>query len=294
MPNFLIIGAEKCGTTALYHYVRQHPQVYMSPSKETGFFGAGGKKGRSPAPGHLPTRHITDIDDYRALFQGVSEEIAIGEASPYYMYSARALGSIRQHIPDARLIAILRDPVERAYSNYLHALWLGREPFPDFAQALHHEEARVRDGWENLFHYKRKGLYHEQLRRYYDAFGEDRIRVYLQEELKRDPVGMMQDVFRFLGVDEGFVPDVSVRHNVSGVPKNAFLHALVTGLNRPGVKRFLPKKLVRGLREPIRNFILAKPPRLPAEVRKELVEAYREDVLQLEGLIQRDLSSWLE
>jgi hypothetical protein len=294
MPNFLIIGAEKCGTTALYHYLRQHPQVYMSPAKETGFFGAEGRKPDTRAPGHLPTKHINNIDDYRALFEEVSNEAAIGEASPYYLYSTRALERIHHYIPAAKLITILRDPAERAYSNYLHAIWLGREPLTDFSQALFQEEERIKASWESLFHYKQKGFYYAQLRRYFDRFNQGQIRVYLKEDLDVDSASVMKDIFRFLCVDEEFVPDVSLRPNVSGIPKNRMLHKLVMELNRPSIKRLFPDRLVRGLREPIRNSILAKPPKLPLEARKALIGVYREDILRLQELIQRDLSTWLE
>jgi hypothetical protein len=294
MPNFLVIGAEKCGTTALYHYLRQHPQIYMSPAKETGFFGAEGKRPGSRAPGHLPTKHINNIDDYRALFRGVSSERAIGEASPYYIYSTRALARIHHYIPSAKLIAILRNPVERAYSNYLHAVWLGREPLTDFTQALSQEEARIQSGWEGLFHYQQKGLYYRQLRRYFDKFDEGQIRVYLQDDLNDDPIHVMKNIFRFLSVDDEFSPDVSVRHNVSGIPKYKVLHTLVTELNRPSLKKLLPVGLVHRLREPIRNRILTKAPQLPLEARRDLIEVYREDIYNLQNLIQRDLSDWLE
>ena len=127
MPNFLIIGAMRAGTTSLYHYLKQHPQVYMSPVKEPRFFALEGEK---PDPGRptderLMNHSITDIEAYRALFQAVSKETAIGEASPLYLYSPKAPERIRHYIPDAKLIAVLRDPVERAYSHFLDIFMTG-------------------------------------------------------------------------------------------------------------------------------------------------------------------------
>lgn len=294
MPNFLIIGAEKSGTTALYHYLNQHPQIYMSPVKEPNFFSLDGEKPEDHGPGHLPTGHITDIEAYSKLFRGVTGETAIGEASPAYLYQQKAIERIRLYIPDANLIAILRDPVARAYSNFLHCISLGREPLADFEQALQEEEIRVQNNWRGLWHYKRKGFYYEQLKRYFDLFDKSQIRVYLYEDLNTDPSGTLRDIFHFLGVDESFIPDTSARLNVSGVPRNKALHSLVTNLNRPAMKKFIPNRALHALREPIRNRVLTKPPQLPPEVRGRLVEVFREDILKLQELIDRDLSKWLE
>jgi hypothetical protein len=120
MPNFLIIGAAKSGTTSLHHYLKQHPQVYMSQIKEPSFFAFEGTKPAIPGPWKRWAAHnfITDIQAYRSLFQGVSDEVAIGEASTIYLVHPTAPQRIRHYVPDAKLIAILRDPAERAYSNY--------------------------------------------------------------------------------------------------------------------------------------------------------------------------------
>lgn len=294
MPNFLIIGAEKSGTTALYHYLKQHPQIYMSSVKEPNFFSLEGEKLDDLGPGHLPSGHITDIEDYRKLFRGVSDETSIGEASPAYLYQQKAAERIRHHIPDAKLIAILRDPVERAYSNFLHCISLGREPLEDFEQALQEEEMRVQNNWRGLWHYKRKGFYYEQLQRYFDLFDKSQMRVYLYEDLNEDPSGTLRDIFHFLEVDDSFIPDTSARFNVSGVPRNKALHSLVTNLNRPAIKRFIPIRVLHALREPVRDRILTEPPQLSPEVRGLLIEVFREDILKLQELIDRDLSGWLE
>ncbi len=293
MPNFLIIGAEKSGTTALYHYLKQHPQIYMSPVKEPDFFAFEGQKPKSAGPARFTTERITDIDAYQRLFDGVSGEKAIGEASPGYILVPEAPARIRNYIPEVKLIAVLRNPVERAYSNYLHARWLGFEPITDFAQALENEETRIRDGWGGLWRYKQKGFYYGQLRRYFDTFDEGQIRIYLYEDFRDNPVGVLRNIFSFLSVGE-FVPATNVRSNVSGVPRNKALHSAVVALNRPLLKKFIPNYLLQKLREPVRNATLAKPPELSPQVRRQLVEVYREDILKLQDLIGRDLSGWLE
>jgi Sulfotransferase family len=292
LPNFLVIGAQKAGTTALYHYLKQHPQVYMSPDKEPHFFTyeGGDLKFSGPGRGHLTP--ITRIEDYSELFRGAAGETAVGEASTSYLYLTRALERIRRYVPDAKLIAVLRDPAERAYSSFLHMVRDGREPLSGFEQALQAEEARIRDNWGPIWHYKQNGFYYDQLKRYFEAFGQDQVKVYLYEDLKSDPLGMLQDIFRYLGVDDAFVPDVSLRHNISGVLKNETLLFLARRLNTltPTIRSYLPSRA----RRYIKTRVLVEPPQLSPEVRWRLVEEYREDVLRLEELIQRDLSAWVK
>ena len=303
LPNFLIIGAQKSGTTALYRYLSQHPQVYMSSVKEPHFFAFEGEKLDLRGPRDLEIMNdiaVTDISDYSELFRGVSGERAVGEASAVYLYSEKAVERIRRRLPGARMIAVLRNPADRAYSSFLHMVRDGREPLGDFERALAAEEERVRENWGPIWHYKRAGFYHGQLERYFEAFGRERVRVYLYEDLSADPSGVLRDIFGFLGVDDGFAPDMSTRHNVAGVPKSKALHALHTFLVKShpvksALKPFFPKDLRRGatmhLVNGIRNRNLVKPP-FPTGVRGRLVEEYREDVLKLQDLIRRDLSAW--
>lgn len=292
MPNFLVIGAQKAGTTALYEYLRQHPQIYMSPVKEPHFFTYEGEKLDSRGLGRSSNLPVTNIEAYRKLFQGASSEIATGEVSPSYLYSLKAPERIRHYIPEAKLIAVLRNPVDRAYSNFLHLTRDGREPLIDFAQALREEKARILNNWGFNWHYQQKGFYYAQLKRYFDIFEQQQIRVYLYEDLNNNPASVLKDIFQFLGVDEAFVLDTSVRHNVSGIPKNKVLHALLVNL-KP-ITTALKPLLPAGLRQYIRNQVLDKPSPLPPEVRRQLLEVYRPDILQLQGLIQRDLSKWFE
>src|SRR5215210_2968864 len=299
MPNFLIIGAGKSGTTSLYHYLKQHPEVYMSPVKEPKFFALEGKKLDFRGPNddaHMNRKSVTDLDAYRALFRGVADEKAVGEASPLYLYSPEAPARIRRYIPEARLIAILRNPVDRAYSSFVQRVQKGDEPLKDFAQALREEENRVRDNWAPRWQVKQIGFYHAHLRRYYDTFEPDQIKVFLYEDLQGDPLGLAQSAYSFLGVDDTFVPEVSLVHNPSGIPKSKGVQVL---LNRPNplrsvLKPVVPKRLRPHLSAYLQNRNIAEPPPLEQGVRKELVDSYREDILKLEELIGRDLSKWLE
>ncbi len=311
MPNFLIIGAAKCGTSSLYHYLQQHPQIFMSPWKEPAFFAYEGKRPdfHGPADKWVSSYTVTDVDDYRALFAGVTDEIAVGEASPAYLHSPEAPQRIQHHIPGVKLIAILRNPVDRAYSMYRMFFRQGREPIQDFAEVIRVEGTRMRDNWAPAWYYVHGGMYYAHLQRYYKHFSHQQIRVYLMEDYKTDPHGFLCDVFGFLGVDETFEPDVSVQHNVgSHVPKNqsvnAFLSKTVFWLAGPNpiraiLRRFLPARLgvialpVVSLLKKVQQANMAPSSPLLPEVRQELQSMYREDILQLENLIDHDLSAWL-
>jgi hypothetical protein len=291
MPNFLIIGAQKAGTTSLYYYLKQHPQIYMTREKEAHFFSYENEKLNFRDSNRNLTIPITNIEDYRKLFQGVSNEIAIGEASPSYLYISKSVERIQHHIPDVKLIAILRNPIDRAYSNFLHCIKEGSEPLSNFKQALQAENIRICDNrWDPRLHYIQKGFYFTQLKRFFDRFDHRQIRVYLYEDLQNNPVGIVQEIFQFLSVDQKFVPDVSSKYNVSGIPKNKTLQVLMTGLTpiSTRLKPLLPAKLSQA----IKKQILMKP-EFPLEMRGQLVQVYQEDILKLQDLIQRDISKWL-
>jgi hypothetical protein len=304
LPNFLVIGAMKSGTTSLYHYLKQHPQIYMSSIKEPNFFALegsdldfNGAEGKEKIQRWVKRESVTSIDEYRTLFrEAATSETAIGEASPMYLYSTQAPYRIKQYVPEAKLLTILRNPVERAYSAFLYMTRDGREPLDEFAEALDAEEARIRDNWEWIWHYRSTGFYSTQLERYFNTFDRDQIRIYLYEDLRSNLHGVLRDIFRFLEVDETFVSDTSLKHNVSGTPSRGLLPRLVFRRNpiKTALKPLLPLGLRRRLLVSLRSRYLNEAPPLAPRTRSELLEVYRDDILRLEGLIERDLSGWLK
>ncbi|HIK54843.1 MAG TPA: sulfotransferase [Synechococcales cyanobacterium M55_K2018_004] len=294
MPNFLIIGSAKGGTTSLHYYLNQHPQIFMSAVKEPRFFALEGEvlNFRNPDAA-INHNSVTTLEAYQALFKDVTNEIAIGEASPLYLYSAKAVERIKHYIPQAKLIAVLRNPVDRAFSCYTH---LRRENYEklSFAEGLKAEEQRIQDNWAHLWHYKQAGFYYEQLKRYYDAFAPAQIKVYLFEDLNTDSTAVTQDICRFLGVDDSFQPELS-RQNVSGIPKSRLVHDFFARKNsiREAIAPFIPSHLRQQISRKIKTWNLGKKPELDPVIRQELVELYREDILKLQDLLQRDLSHWL-
>ncbi|MCM1984905.1 sulfotransferase family protein [Lyngbya confervoides] len=298
LPNFLIIGAAKAGTTSLYYYLKQHPDVYMSSLKEPHFFSFEGETLRFVRAGNcsdpINQTAITRFEDYCQLFQGVSSEKAIGEASPSYLHTPEAAQRIKSRLPDVKLIAILRHPVERAYSaftgQYLNGIQQGIPHLTNFAEAIYSEEKFMRENWTPIFFYKKLGFYYEQLTHYYSLFSPKQIHVCLNEDLQRDATGTLQDIFRYLEIDDTFAPDTSVRAGVSGIPKNQFIYRMV---KQKPLQSVLKPLLPRGIGQKLEKHMLNKP-QLNPEIRQDLLAVYREDTLKLQNLLQRDLSAWLK
>jgi hypothetical protein len=301
MPNFLILGAAKSGTTALYAYLKQHPDIYMSAVKEPRFFAFENETLNFKGPkGHgdrFNQETITDLKTYQSLFDDVNGEKAIGEASPAYLSSAeKASERIKYYIPDAKLIAILRQPAERAYSAFLHTVRSGRETNLNFESVLALEEKRTKDGWGAIWQHKKLGFYYEQLLPYYQQFSKEQLKVYLYDDLEDDASTLVKDILAFLEVDEHFIPDVSQRVNVSGIPRSQWVQDFFRSPDnalRDFLKPLIPGAIRKPLAKKVKSGNLLRP-EIPKDVRNRLTEDYREDIQKLQDLIDRDLTSWLE
>ena len=298
MPNFLIVGAPKAGTTALYQYIKGHPQIFMSPQKEPRFFAIEGEEIDFRGPEDMTKcRYVTDLETYQKLFKNVSNEVAIGEGSTWYLYFPKAAERIKHYLPDVKLIAMLRDPVARAYSNFSGLRREGVEPLEDFTQAMAAEKERIENNWSPAWHYQQKGFYYPQIKRYFELFGKNQIKIYLYEDFKANSKNVVQDIFRFLGVNDTFVPDTSQKHNVSGTPRSKALHRFLKQSNplRGFMHSLVPAQFRQRVKTSLINLNLQnKSQPLSPEVRKEFIEVYREDILKLQELIDRDLSQWLK
>ena len=297
LPNFLIIGAMKAGTTSLYRYLKQHPQVFMSPIKEPNFFALEGEALDDPRV------TVTDLDSYTALFDGVTDHRAIGEASVRYLYSEKAAERIHHYIPDAKLLVVLRNPVERAFSAYVYQFSRGSDLSPHFGEALQAEPERIAQDFDCWWHYKAMGFYHAQLQNYYQYFSPQHIKVCLHEDLCEQPNAVLADIFQFLQVDSSFQPNTAQQHNTTRVPQNRLIHNFLTkphpikDVFKPLFSASLRYKIVKGLRQKnltaSSNVDPSKRPTLTPEVRQQLINDYREDIVRLQDLLQRDLSHWL-
>ncbi len=282
LPDFLVIGAYKSGSTAIQEALRAHPQVFL-PAKGPSFFAFD----EAPSVDRpLPPGTVQDWDAYRALFAAAPEGAVRGEVSPEYLANPWSCARIRARVPDAKLVAVLRDPVERAFSDYLMYVRDGNER-EDLSRALEEQEERRRAGSPTGY-YLESGFYGRQLRPYFEAFPGERIQVHLFEDFAADPDSVLAPLFSFLGVDPelGETPERAV--NVSGVPRSALVGAAVRGGRRvapllpEAVRRRAKASLARGLDRP----------ELDPTVRERLAEVYREDVAELERLLGRP-TGWL-
>jgi len=315
-PDFFVIGAAKSGTTSLHRYLDQHPGITMSSVKEPNFFAFLDGVPAFDGPAHLGRSlllgdrlrrerygfSVTTWSAYERLFAAARQGAVTGESSVSYMYFPAAAHRIKRHAPNAKFVAILRHPVDRAYSKYLQFRRDGVEPFARFEDAIASEPERMRQNWSPTWLYLDRGYYHRQLSPYVDLFGRSRLHVTLYEEFVRDPQRVLDDLFMFLGLDPVAV-DVTERHNVSRdphVPRTAWLH---DALLRPNVvsnlvRDYLPRPVIRAVTPLARRIVFRRAGAidytpLSAELRTELTPRFRDDILRLQDLLDRDLSHWL-
>jgi hypothetical protein len=227
-------------------------------------------------------------DCYLALFEKVDKEKAIGEATTTYLGSRQAAENIQRYIPSCKLIVVLRDPIERAYASFWAAIAQGIEPISDFLLACDAPSTP-----DNRRRYREEGFYYKHLSYYFEIFSSQQIKIYFYEDLLNRPLWLLQDIFRFLGVDDSFKPYMNMKYGHTGIPRNRLLNKLLTidrGIKLP-IKALAPQWL-KDLRMKIIYRNLYKLPLLP-EYRRRLIEIYRGDIEKLENLVQRDLGKWL-
>lgn len=242
--------------------------------------------------------------DYERLFDAVKGEFAIGEASTKYLASFEAPGLIKKYIPNARIIVILRNPVDRTYSEFNFMRRLGRELEVDFWQTIQNEDFRARNSRIPDICYVRNSLYSEQLMRYYELFDKEQIRIYLHEDLQEQPEAMLANIFQFLGVDPSVKVSIAEKRNITKIPPNALVGQLVQDLSPQRAQKYRTLRaicqrvgiawLYRRTYDHWISTALVKPDPLPKERRQELAKFFHDDILRVEKLIGRDLSHWLE
>ena len=274
LPTFLIIGAARSGTTSLWQYLRAHPDVFVAATKEVHFFNGEGSYERG-------------LDWYADLFAGGRGKRAVGEASPSYMYSNEAPPRMAAVVPDARLIAVVRNPIDRAYSHYLHGRFFAgdRRRFRDVVE----QEIRSPEGVPWPFNYLTQSRYHEQLVRVNAFYPREQILVLLFDDLTADPEATFRSVCEHVGVDQTLVPP-----NV-GETKNAFRESraapVVRLLMRPAVNRRVPQRMWPVIRRLVTRTGGAPEP-IDPEVRARLADHFAEPNAALASWLGRDLSMW--
>ncbi len=294
-PHFFIVGAFKSGTTALYEYLRRHPQVFMPFHKEPNFFGDD------------LTRHYGRLSmaDYLALFRHAQPGQRVGEASTWYLYSSSAAREIAEFSPAAQIIVLLRNPVDVMYAQHSQLLFRADENLTDFQTALEAEPGRRRGEQlppppvrpETLF-YRHSVDFAEQIERYVQVFGRRRVHVALFDDLVADTAATYRSVLEFLGVDPTFQPDFTV-HNENKRVRLRVLQRLVYKPPGPllgAVRRLRRFPLVHRLRDGVLRLNSRAEERRAMDpvLRGQLLAEFAPEIDRLSGMIGRDLSAWHE
>ncbi|HEC92398.1 MAG TPA: hypothetical protein ENI51_05310 [Candidatus Atribacteria bacterium] len=271
LPNFVIPGAQKSGTTALRIYLAQHPEIYMA-SKEIHFF-------------NREENYKKGIEWYEKFFDGWNGEKAIGEKTPEYMYNENVPERICKILPDVKLIFVLRNPVDRAYSHYWHNVRMGQE-FLSFEEALQREEESIKNPeYKNIYSYKDKGKYILQIKRFARYFSKSQMLFVLAEDLKENREETLKKILEFLKVETDFsFKDLTEKH-VGGAPRSMFLARLA------GNKYIKNHRLLRDLIKKINTKKGAVPP-MKGETRRKLQEYFEPYNKELEKFTGLDLSKW--
>lgn len=301
-PNLFVVGAPKSATTSYYHYLSLHPDIFMSPFKEPHYFG-------SDLTGPKMTQFRGNLPKYMSLFKGVGDEKYMGEASNWLLFSSNAAAEIKAYNPDAKIIALMRSPVEMVYSMYYQFRYTGNETYDSFDDALAAEADR-REG-RNLprmahtlhgLRYTEIARYGEQVERYFDVFGREHVNAIIFDDLKKDAAGVYRSTLEFLGVDPEFQPEFAVV-NANKQPR---FWAMQQALMSVGISPMLLKDQLNYLSvtNPLFSKLnlvtlsmkaytrYTKRPPMSLEARRHLNDAYRADIDHLGTLLGRDLSHW--
>ena len=299
----MVIGAGKSGTTALHHYLQQHPQLFVPQHKDPSYLALMHEK-PSAAENHpkglayYPFA-IYHAEEYIALYHKAEPEQLTGDVSTMYLYHKQAAENIRKYRPDAKIIAILRNPADRLYSRYLHLARDGRHPETPLSQLFDRDSI-----WWKRNDLIYEGFFYQHLKRYFDRFSPDQIKVFLYEDLQSEEKGLIREMYRFLDVAQDFEPETHIIFNQSGFVKSVWKDRLIGhgSILRRTAETLFPSLLNRLRKHPRSQRMVSQMraqnlhrPVLDADLRARIIkEIYEEDILKLQTLIGRDLSAWLE
>jgi hypothetical protein len=303
LPNFFVVGAPKAGTTSLYNYLDQHPAIYMSPVKEPAFFAPDllelkqelgiaepdDTELRAYLDGPMTQRRngvITEWEQYLKLFKNVTRETAVGEVSGNYLGSTRAPAMIRERLPHARIVMMLRDPVERLFSQHAEAVANGhaRREFLAWVEEQQAREATSQAPLGAAWN----GFYARHLARYRACFPARQLQIFRYEDYSAAPLSVLRTLFTFLDVDPEFPVDISRRHNVTLQPRFVRLRRASASLRAP-LRRVLPARFTRALSSATRR----RPPAITPRERAHVLRIYEADIRELQRMLDLDVSAWL-
>jgi len=298
-PNFLIVGAAKSGTTSIFNYLREHPDIYLPDRKECGFFSNLFHKNlKGPGSDYIKKDAILTFDEYmkKCFKNGDLEEKAIGEASTDYLYYySDAIYNIKKYLGnDVKIIIILRNPLEAIISRYKHNLRREWESL-SLEEAIEKENERISNDWLWDFHYIKSFSYSRQVESYINNFKS--VHIILYDELKNNPLQVIKDIFRFLNIDSNFNPDTSVKYNLGGMPRFKMLYKFLheENLFKNILKTILPKKSLSVLRKKkliLEKLLLTEINLDEKELKRIIYPHIKMDIEKLEKILDRELTEW--
>jgi hypothetical protein len=298
-PDFLIIGAPKAGTTALHSALAQHPDVFTTTPKEPKYWLCGDAPPphwNGPGDAHSQQEWIWRRSDYDALFLPAADRQVRGESTPFYLWSYPAHRRIAEHLPDVKLIAVVRDPIDRAYSNWMHLWSDGLEDVADFERAFALQERRIDAGWAPFWRYRDLGLYGRQLEHLYRYVARERVLVVRYRDIVDEPARTVDEVCRFLGIAESHVDSIP-KDNARPYAEPGWRTEVFGRVVRTGARlgQFAPPQVWRTLSVPIvaqlRTGNAHRPPLAP-EARERLLPHFLEDIDLLSELTGQPFNLW--
>jgi Sulfotransferase family len=296
LPSIFVVGAAKSGTTALYHYFKLHPEVFVPTVKEVNYMAF--SEGLPPLAGPgdrdiVARRSVTTLEDYRRLFEQRTSEIAAADVSPGYLQFPRAASRIAELCSSAKIVIILRNPIECAFSMYSMLRRDRREPCRSFRQAFALSEQRIAAGWDGCWDYRGAYLFAQQVERYLRLFQQPQLFIRRYEELQATPEHFYHELCAFLGISEIDVQHANQRLNVACTRRDLIRTrkmgrwmmrtAHVAGLFCPAA-----------IKTPLRSYLKQPAFVLSHEDRRMLVDHFASDVLRLSELLNWDLHDWLQ
>ena len=298
LPNFLIVGAAKCGTSSLHNYLNQHPDVFMPSYNEQGMKA---KEPRFLIKDLVKDRlhnGVWDLESYQALFNNVVNEKAIGESTVLYLYYYNeAIKNIKKYLgDDVKIIIMLRNPVDRAFSAYTHVSRSLKEPL-SFEEALEVEENRLENDitLTPMVMYKDMGLYHNMVSAYIENFKN--VHVVMHEDFLQNTKAVVKLTLAFLGILRSVELDTDSKYNVGGKSwRFSFLKQFFMKDNviKKELRVIFPKSLRKRFRVFLEYFLKEKVKPIKPGTKKELISFFRSDVEKLEKLLNIDLKNWKE
>lgn len=298
LRNAFIVGAAKSGTTTLYYLLEQHPEVCTPAVKEPNYFSNIANEDDPVKPGSGPGDDSTvwtrGLKQYHQLYRPRKKHAVQLDASVSYLYSTTAATHIADYDADSRIIIVLRDPVERAFSHYKHLLRDGRETV-SFEEAIDLETSRMAKGWEFSWHLTRMGLYSEQIQRYLDCFPRDQLYIVTLEDIKKDLATVIDDITDFLGLTP-FEYDLDQQErNASGVARSWLLSRVVNWIlgYKATINKIIPPKVSHRALQLFRAVNIKKSDlEIPKPLREKLQARFEEDIRKTEQLTGRNLDAW--